>query len=134
MTVSMLKSKSLLQYQVKQFGFPDEEDRRNLEKDFRLLTVDSLDRVYGELYKHLKLPERLNCAGVSALVVAGEKEPKAMRESVHDIVNILPGAKGILFRGCRHDIPWKASEAFNQTVREWMNDKPLTSKAVQPSK
>ncbi len=134
MTVAMLKSKALLQYQVKQFGFPDEEDGRNLEKDFQLLTVDSLDRVYGELYKHLKLPEHLYKAGAPSLVIAGEKEPKAMRESVNDIVKALPNAKGILFGGYRHDIPWKASDMFNQTVREWITDKPLTSNAIAPSK
>jgi pimeloyl-ACP methyl ester carboxylesterase len=134
MTVAMLKSKSLLHYQVKQFGFPDEEDKRNLEKDFGMLTVDSLDRVYSELYKHLKLPEHLSFAVAPVLVAAGEKEPKAMRESVNDIVKALPNAKGILFRGCRHDIPWKAIDAFNQTVREWITDSPLTAKAIQPSK
>lgn len=134
MTVAMLKSKALVQYQVKQFGFPEEEDRQNLSKDFQLLTVDSLDRVYSELYKHLKLPGHLYNAGAPALVIAGEKEPKAMRESVTDIAKVLPNAKGILFRGCKHDIPWKASEVFNQTVREWITDRPLTSKAVQPMK
>jgi len=131
-TVSMLKSKRLLAYQVKQFGFPDEDDRQNLMKDFQLLTVDILDRVYGELYKHLKLPDHLMQASAPSLVMAGTKEPKAMRESVKDIVKALPSAKGFVFDGCGHNIPWKARDVFNLTVREWISDKPLTSQALQP--
>jgi len=127
LTVMMIKSKKLLEYQVKQFGFPDEADRRSLMKDFKLLTVDSLDRIYGELFKHLKMPDDLFKANVPSLVIAGEKEIKAMRESVKDIVKALPHAKGILFKGSRHDIPWKSSDDFNRTIREWINDKNLTS-------
>ncbi|WP_207659118.1 hypothetical protein [Anaerobacterium chartisolvens] len=47
----------------------------------------------------------------------GEKEPKAMKESAKDIAKALPNAKGILFKGLRHDIPWKLSDDFNRTIR-----------------
>lgn len=131
LTVMMLKSKRLLGYQVKQFGFPGDDDRKNLARDFELLTPDSLDRIYGELFKHLKLPEHLSDACASSLVIAGTKELKGMRESVKDLVKVLPNAKGILFRGCRHDIPWKENDEFNQTIREWINDENLSSQAIQ---
>lgn len=71
-------------------------------------------------------------ADVQSLVIAGEKEPKAIRESVKDIVQVLPHAKGILLRGSRHDIPWKSSDDFNCIIREWINDKNLTSDNIQP--
>ena len=131
LTIMMIKSKKLLEYQVKQFGFTDEVDRQNLMKDFKLLTVDSLDRIYGELFKHLNLPDNLTKADVPSLVIAGENEIKAMRESVKDIVKALPHSKGILFKGSRHDIPWKSSDDFNRTIREWINDKNLTSDNIQ---
>lgn len=133
LTVAMLKSKSLLKYQVKQFGFPEETDRQNLMKDFGLLTVDSLDHVYGELYKHLKLPENLEKAHAPSLVMAGTKEPKAMRESVGDIATALPNAKGVLFQGCGHDIPWKLPAEFNRTVREWISGEALSSSCIRPA-
>jgi pimeloyl-ACP methyl ester carboxylesterase len=103
MSVSMLKHKRLLDFQVKQFGFLGNSDRLNLSNDFKSLTVDSLDRIYGELFKHLKLP----------------------------LVRAMPHAKGILFKGSMHDIPWKAADDFNKTIREWIDDKELTSDKVQ---
>jgi len=129
-TILMLKSKRLLAYQVKQFGFKAKEDQQRLMDDFRMLTVDHLDHVYGELYKHLKLPEHLKSTAIPALIIAGEKEPKAMRESVPLLARALPNAKGILFRSCKHDIPWRAADTFNRTVREWLNDKPLTDDGI----
>ena len=133
-SVLMLKSQQILAYQVKQFGFKEENERKCLMEDFRLTTVDQLEHVCGELYKHLKLPEHLESASAPALVIAGEMEPVAMRESVKNISAALKNAKGILFRGCKHDIPWKSADAFNQTVREWLSDKPLTSQAILPIK
>jgi pimeloyl-ACP methyl ester carboxylesterase len=79
----------------------------------------------------LKLPEHLSRICVPSLIIAGGKEPKAMRESVKDIINELPNAKGILFEGCRHDLPWKASDDFNRTIREWINDENLSSRIVK---
>ncbi|WP_207659117.1 hypothetical protein [Anaerobacterium chartisolvens] len=45
----IMKNKKLLEYQVKQFGFFNEADRQSLEKDFMLLIVGSLDRIYGRV-------------------------------------------------------------------------------------
>lgn len=132
LSVRMMKNNRILNYMVKQFGFPDEDDRKNLMEDFRLLTVDSMDSIYGELFSHLKLPEHLSDAYAPTLVMAGEKEPKAMRESANDIAKALPDAKAVLFHDCRHDIPWKASVEFNRTVREWISDEALTSSALLP--
>lgn len=80
------------------------------------------------------MPSHLSNAYAPSLVIAGEKESKAMRESVNDIAKALPNAKAILFRKCKHDIPWKSSDDFNCTLREWFNDKELTSQSVQPYK
>ncbi len=134
LTVMMLKSKRLLKYQVKQFGFADEVDRQNLADDFKLFTTDFLGRLYGELFKHLKLPEHLSDARASSLIIAGAKESKAMRESVKDLEKALPNSKGILLSGYRHDIPMRASDDFNGIIREWINDKSLSSLSVQAVK
>ena len=131
MTVNMFKSRKLLEFQTKQFGFTDDDDNQNLMNDFKHLTVDSLDDIYSELFKNLDLPKHLSNAKAPSLVIAGEKEPKAMRESVKDIVNALPNAKGILFKGSKHDIPWKADKDLNLTIRQWIENKSLTSNAVK---
>ncbi len=124
-TILMLKSKRLLAYQVKQFGFKCKEDQQHLTDDFRRLTVDRLDHIYGELYKHLELPKNLKNAAAPALIIAGEREPAAMHESVQLLASALPNAKGILLRNCKHDIPWRTADSFNRIIREWLNDKPL---------
>lgn len=131
LSVKMMKNKKLLDYQVKQFGFPDADDRNHLREDFKRLTTDSLGRIYGELFTHLKLPARLSNAWVPTLVMAGAKEPKAMRLSVNDIAGALPKAKPVLFNDCRHDIPWKATDDFNRAVREWLNDQKPTSQKIK---
>lgn len=131
LSVKMMKNEGLLNYQVKQFGFPDEDDRDNLKKDFKLLTTDSLDSIYGELFTHLKLPEHLSNALAQTLAMAGAKEPKAMKKSANDIARALPNAKAVFFIDCRHDIPWKASDEFNKTVREWLTDEELTSQKIK---
>ena len=131
LTVMMLKNRWILAYQVRQFGFA-KGDEQHLADDFRLLTVDHLDHVYGELYKHLKLPDHLQSAKSPSLILAGEKEPLAMRKSVGLIASALPNAKGMLIRGCKHDIPWKASDAFNQIVRSWLQGQAISSDDIMP--
>lgn len=132
LSINMMKNTRLLNYQVKQFGFHDETENQNLKNDFKLLTADSLGRIYGELFTHLKLPEHLSGANAPSLIIAGAKEPKAMRQSANDIAKALPHAKAILFQECRHDIPWKASDDFNRTIREWINNENLTAKKILP--
>ena len=131
LAVWMLKSKKVLAYTARQFGFTDPEDADRLTDDFSGLTVDSLDHIYGELFTHLRLPD-ISRADAPSLVIAGEKEPIAMRESVRDIAGVLPAGKGILFKDAGHDIPWRADEAFNRTVREWIENREMTSDRVRP--
>lgn len=131
MAVWMLRSKKVLSYTARHFGFTDPEDARRLTADFAGLTVDSLDHIYGELFTHLALPD-LSHAQAPSLVIAGEKEPKAMGESVGDIAKALPNGRGVVFQDAGHDIPWKHSEDFNRTVREWIEDGALGSDRVRP--
>jgi len=93
--------------------------------------VDALDHIYGELFTHLSLPD-IDKAEAPSLVIAGEMEPKAMRESVRDITGALPYGRGILYKDAGHDIPWKYSGDFNRTVREWIEDRDLTSDRIWP--
>jgi pimeloyl-ACP methyl ester carboxylesterase len=130
LTVQMLRNKALLEMQVKQFGFPDEAYRKNSMEAFRLLTVDSLSHIYGELYRHLRLPPNLAQAKAPCLVMAGEREPRAMRESVRDIAGALPCAKGVLMKNARHDIPWKYSDAFNLILRQWITKESIASSLI----
>lgn len=126
MTVSMLKSEWALSATAKQFGFKEKEDADKLKEDFRRLTPDSLYRIYDQLYQHLKLPEGLTGCEAPALVVAGQKELKAMRLSVPDIVEQLPNSKGVIIKGANHTYPWEMSDTFNEIAKAWLEGKDIT--------
>lgn len=127
LTVWMIKPKSMISYLVKQFKFPDKSYDENCIMDFQKLTADKLYREYDQLYQYQKLPEGLAKANVPTLVMAGAKEPKAMKESVKDIIGKLPDAKGILIKKGNHTYPWAMAENFNEIVNAWINGKQIAN-------
>jgi len=130
LTVSMLKADWLLNLQVKQFKFPDKLSSDNLKKDFKNLTADMLYRTYDELYQNLALPKGLKKVNVPSLIIAGEKEPKAMRESVKDMLNLLPNSKGIYMKKGLHTYPWVMNDTFNEVVNSWINDENIDNENI----
>ena len=130
LTVLLLKNSALLKMQAKAFKFPDEYYVENFVNESRMLTVENLDRIYSELYKHLQLPEGLSKVNVPTLVIAGEREPKAMRKSVIDLNNIIPNSKGIFIKGAIHNFPWVMSDTFNGIIRAWISDKTISNEDI----
>lgn len=120
LSVWMLQNRKILELQAKQFNFPDDSYRENFKKEAAATTADMLGRIYTQLNGHLSLPEGLSRAGAPTLVIAGEKEPKAMRMSVADVAHALPNSKAYLVRGGRHTFPWEKSDAFNAAIRAWI--------------
>ena len=120
--VWMLKSKWVLAKQTKQFAFPDEFYADNFKKEICQQTPQMLDRIYTQLNRHLVLPENLRKAQVPTLVIAGEREPKAMRESAADIAGAMPNAKAFLLKGAKHNYPWGQADEFNEAVRTFIAD------------
>ncbi len=120
LTVWMLKSKWVMAKQVKQFGFPNDFYKENFIKEISGETPEMLDRIYSQLNKHLVLPPGLCKAQTPTLVIAGEHEPKAMRQSAADVAEALPNAKACLIRNAKHTYPWAQSDAFNEAIRSWI--------------
>lgn len=120
MIVWMMKQGRLLDMQAKQFKFPNAAYEENFKKDTRAQTVATLEHIYDELNKHLTIPLGLYRARLPVLVVAGEKEPKAMRGSVDDLIGMLPDAKKHMIPGALHNYPWAKAEEFNNLVREFL--------------
>jgi pimeloyl-ACP methyl ester carboxylesterase len=125
-TVWLMRFNGIVSYTVKQFQFPDDTYKENCKEDFRKLKADQLFRIYDQVYKNLKLPENLAKATIPVLVIAGAKEPKAMISSVFDVANTLPNARGVLMANTLHTFPWVRYEDFNQIIRDWIEEKPLT--------
>lgn len=106
-------------------------------QDFRATTRDSWVHVTTE-NQGFRLPGGLERAQVPALVIAGQKEYAAMRQSARDLLAVLPQARGVRVT---HAEPWslqeehnwalKAPGLFADTVRAWVTGAPLPE-ALQP--
>ncbi|MHB1653693.1 MAG: alpha/beta fold hydrolase [Desulfitobacteriaceae bacterium] len=131
LTVAMMRNKGMLSLTAKQFKFPENLDIEKLKNDFMSLTPDSLYRIYDQLYQYQKIPKNLANANVPTLVVAGEKEPRVMKQSVTDIAEALPDAKGILINRADHTYPWAEYAKFNSIIRTWISDKSIEKEFVQ---
>lgn len=130
LTTYMLKPRRIASWSVKQFKFPDKTYDDSCIREFQGLTADSLYRIYDELYRNLSIPDGLDKIDVPTLVVAGEKEPNAMRKSAADMVKIIPNAEGILMKKGLHTYPWVMHESFNKIVEAWINDKGIDDEAI----
>ncbi len=122
LTVSMMRIDWMMSYTIKQFNFSDEIDKENFKEDIKGYTAEGLYRIYDEVYQNLTLPKELYKVKVPTLVICGEKEIKAMRQSVLDIASALPVSKGIFIKGALHNYPWVMHDAFNNAVDLWLKD------------
>jgi pimeloyl-ACP methyl ester carboxylesterase len=125
MTVRMLKNKAILDMQARQFGFPDEEYEKNFKLEAAEETAEMLERIYTQLQKYQKLPQGLDQAETPTLIVCGEKEPNAMRESALDLAKVLPNGRALMVCGAKHNFPWAQHDAFNHAIRAWLTGLPV---------
>lgn len=130
LTVEMLKINWILNFQVKQFKFPADINSEYLRKDFQDMTPGMLFRIYDEVYQHLNIPKGLENVHVPTLVVAGGKEPKAMRNSVTDMISILPNSKGVIIKNGLHTYPWVMFETFNEIIRAWLGNNNINNEHI----
>jgi pimeloyl-ACP methyl ester carboxylesterase len=107
------------------------------KRDFQDLTGDLFAHIMVE-NQQFRLPEGLGGVTVPTLVVAGKKEYGVMRQSVRDIANAMPTAKGFLVSHPRklslaeeHNWNLTAPDLFTQMVRAWLTNQPLPAE-LQP--
>lgn len=81
---------------------------------------------------HFKMPEGLEKANVPVLVVVGKLEYKQMQQSARDLLSVLPNARGVMVSlgqgsslAKEHNWALSLPDLFTQTVRAWVNHKPL---------
>jgi len=117
LTTLVLKLRSIISLYMRAFQFPDATYIENARADFQNLTSDRLYRIYDEVYRHLTLPKGLAEVRVPILVIAGEKE------SVLDIVSIMPNAHAVFIKKADHTYPWSKHETFNKLIRDFLDGK-----------
>jgi pimeloyl-ACP methyl ester carboxylesterase len=111
-------------------GVPD-EFYPDFKRDFQQLTESEFVNLLLA-NQRFRLPGGLEKAAVPTLVVAGQKEYGAMKQSVRDLAAALPCAWGgflNLGKGSsttkEHNWALTAPDLFAQTVRAWMEETPL---------
>lgn len=101
------------------------------KKDFQNLTGDQFMHVVVE-NQRFRLPAGLDRVSVPTLVVAGKKEYGMMRQSVRDVADAIPSAKGFLVSHSQklslaeeHTWSMTAPDLFTRMARAWINGQPL---------
>ena len=130
LTTDLLKSTWITSLLVKQFKFPNKIYNDNCKRGFQGLSAQTFYRIYDEVYKNIGLPKGLEKVEVPTLIIAGEREPKAMKQSVIDMINVIPNSKGILIKNGQHTYPWVMYESFNKIIDEWINNEQIISESV----
>jgi pimeloyl-ACP methyl ester carboxylesterase len=111
-------------------GVPD-EFYSCFKKDFQEMTESEWVNllIANQLFR---LPVGLEKVTTPTLVIAGQKEYDAMKQSVRDLVAALPHAKGGLVNlgkkssmAKEHSWALTVPELFAQTIRAWIEEKPL---------
>jgi pimeloyl-ACP methyl ester carboxylesterase len=82
--------------------------------------------------QRFRLPDDLKNANAPVLALAGKHEYRAMKESVRDLIRVLPNAQAGWInlgkgssRAREHNWALHAPEVFAQTVRGWIKETPL---------
>lgn len=111
-------------------GIPDDY-YPSFKKDFQEMTESEFVNLMIA-NQRFRLPTGLEKSTAPALVLAGRKEYAAMKQSARDLVSVLPGAKGGLVSlgkkataAQEHNWAMTAPELFAETVRAWVEEKPL---------
>ena len=111
-------------------GVPD-EFYSYFKKDFQEMTESEFVNLLIA-NKRFRLPVGLEKATTPTLVIAGQKEYPAMKQSMRDLVAALPHAKGALVNlgkessmAKEHNWALTAPELFAKTIRAWIEEKPL---------
>ena len=111
-------------------GIPD-EFYSYFKKDFQEMTEPEFVNLMLA-NQNFRLPSGLDRVTASTLVVAGQKEYPAMKQSVRDLVVALPNARGGLVNlgkkssvAKEHNWALTAPELFADTVRAWIENQPL---------
>jgi pimeloyl-ACP methyl ester carboxylesterase len=120
--------KWLVKWNMQGLGVPAEyfEEFRN---DTANMTIDGFVRMtLANGSNHI--PPNLQAVTVPTLLLVGEKELKIMKESVRDLLAVMPSAQGCVVSGAIHNWSLQLPDLFTQTVRAWIAGLPLSGALV----
>ncbi|MBN1978046.1 MAG: alpha/beta fold hydrolase [Anaerolineae bacterium] len=126
--VRFIKSKFLWNGLARMWGIPPEEHDAFIRIGLSV-SQSSYGRINDEL-ANVQLPVGLAGANCPTLIVAGEKEPKAVVESIGDLMAALPNTQGYLAPQGDHYWGFRYPEMFVGMVQAWVKDGPLPQELI----
>lgn len=88
------------------------------------ISGDALNRVLHENL-FFKIPLGLEKVRVPVLVMMGEKDYKVIKESVHDLVQVLPNSKAYMVPKTGHMWNIESPKIFNSVLRNFLTGNPF---------
>jgi pimeloyl-ACP methyl ester carboxylesterase len=120
--------KWLVKWNMQGLGVPAEYFEE-FRKDTASLTIDGFVRMtMANGNNHV--PPNLQAVTVPTLLLVGEKELKIMKESVRDLLAVMPSAQGYIVSGAIHNWSMQLPDLFTQTVKAWIAGKTLPGALV----
>jgi pimeloyl-ACP methyl ester carboxylesterase len=120
--------KWLVKWNMQGLGVPAEYFEE-FRKDTAALTIDGFVRMtMANGNNHV--PPNLPAVTVPTLLLVGEKELKIMKESVRDLLAVMPSAQGYVVTGAIHNWSMQLPDLFAQAVRAWITGQALPSALV----
>jgi pimeloyl-ACP methyl ester carboxylesterase len=120
--------KWLVKWNMQGLGVPDEYFEE-FRRDTAALTIDGFARMtVANGNNHI--PANLQNVTVPTLILVGEKELKIMKESVRDLLAVMPSAQGYVVSGAIHNWSLQLPDLFTQTVRAWITGRALPDALV----
>jgi pimeloyl-ACP methyl ester carboxylesterase len=106
---------------VRALHLPDVKSTVQCLDDIQHLAANGLHDIFSEVCDHLFVPMQLTEVRVPTLVVAGEKESEAMKQSVTDVAGLMPNARSFIIPRADHGYPWRMPDAFNKLIAASLN-------------
>ncbi len=98
---------------------------RKFKESTYVISEDSSDRIIRENLLFEK-PKGLEKAHAPVLVMSGEKDYRIIKESADYLLQIIPNSKGAVAMKVGHMWNMENPELFNDVLREWITDEPLS--------
>ena len=90
----------------------------------QIVKTDSLDRIFRE-HMTYKIPNGLEYAQASVLIITGEKDYKIIMESTKDLLTTLPNSEWYIAPDVGHIWNLEDPKLFNWVTRQWFENKTL---------
>lgn len=129
LTIPLTRAKWFAKLQAKALSVPH-VDFDEYFNDSKSMTGEALEHVLMENTK-FSVPKGLESCTIPTLMLVGQKERGIMRNSMKDLLSVIPNSKGYMVQGVGHSFNFEDPSLYNQIVRSWLTDKRLPTERLK---